>query len=137
MYKRQEFHLTHPDRAAGVLELPLARDGQRVAFGSVPFDIVLDLQRVGERLEGTCFHNAVDFPVSFAPGLAPPAVHAARPQTPAPPFPYETETVTFTGRVVSVDHGCGGHSDVVASERGVRLPDPVLDTITIDQSLFD
>ena len=43
----------------------------------------------------------------------------------------------FDGRVVSVDHGCGGHSDVVASERGVRLPDPVLDTITIDQSLFD
>ncbi|MDP3633456.1 S9 family peptidase [Phenylobacterium sp.] len=84
-------------RAAGVLELPLARDGQRVAFGSVPFDVVLDLQRVGERLEGTCFHNAVDFPVSFAPGLAPPAVHAARPQTPAPPFPYETETVTITG----------------------------------------
>lgn len=39
--------------------------------------------------------------------------------------------------VVSVDHGCGGHSDVVADERGVRLPEPVLDTITYDQSLFD
>lgn len=43
----------------------------------------------------------------------------------------------FDARVVSVDHGCGGHSDVVADERGVRLPEPVLDTISIDQSLFD
>ena len=41
------------------------------------------------------------------------------------------------GRVVAVDHGCGGHSDVVADERGVRLPEPVLDTITYDKSLFD
>lgn len=41
------------------------------------------------------------------------------------------------GRVVSVDHGCGGHSDVVADERGLRLPDPVLDTINYDGSLFD
>lgn len=41
------------------------------------------------------------------------------------------------GRVVSVDHGCGGHSDVVADERGVRLPEPALDTISYDKSLFD
>lgn len=40
-------------------------------------------------------------------------------------------------RVVAVDHGCGGHSDVVADERGVRLPEPVLDTISYDKSLFD
>lgn len=40
------------------------------------------------------------------------------------------------GRVVSVDHGCGGHSDVVAEERGIRLPEPVYDTI-VETSLFD
>lgn len=43
----------------------------------------------------------------------------------------------YDARVVAVDHGCGGHSDVVADERGARLPEPVLDTIRIDQSLFD
>ncbi len=43
----------------------------------------------------------------------------------------------YDGQVVSTDHGCGGHSNVVADERGVRLPEPVLDTIGVDQSLFD
>lgn len=43
----------------------------------------------------------------------------------------------YDGRVVSTDHGCGGHSDVVADERGIRLPEPVLDTVTADFSLFD
>lgn len=41
------------------------------------------------------------------------------------------------GKVVSLDHGCGGHSDVVADERGVELSEPVYDTITVDESLFD
>lgn len=41
------------------------------------------------------------------------------------------------GQIVSVDHGCGAHSDVVASNRGVELPQPVWDTISIDFSLFD
>lgn len=40
-------------------------------------------------------------------------------------------------RVVSLDHGCGGHSDVVAGERPRELPAPVFDTIGIDQQLFD
>lgn len=35
-------------------------------------------------------------------------------------------------RVVSVDHGCGGHSDVVERRRGVDLPRPVWDTLTVD-----
>lgn len=39
--------------------------------------------------------------------------------------------------VVSLDHGCGGHSDVVASERAKELPGPVFDTVGIDQQLFD
>lgn len=44
----------------------------------------------------------------------------------------------FDARVVSVDHGCGGHSDVVAESRGVKLPEPIYDTITVDDaSLFD
>nr|QQZ49966.1 alpha/beta hydrolase [Phenylobacterium glaciei] len=33
----------------------------------------------------------------LARGVAPPAVHAARPQTLAPPFPYEAEAVAFIG----------------------------------------
>lgn len=41
------------------------------------------------------------------------------------------------GRVVSLDHGCGGHSDVVANEQRQELPAPVWDTITLDDSLFD
>jgi len=42
------------------------------------------------------------------------------------------------GRVVSVDHGCGGHSDSVAEPSDESsLPDPIFDTITIDHSIFD
>ena len=41
------------------------------------------------------------------------------------------------GRVVAVEHGCGGHSDVVADDRGVQLPQAFFDTITADSSLFD
>lgn len=40
-------------------------------------------------------------------------------------------------RVVSLDHGCGGHSDVVAEQRPKELPAPVFDTLSIDESLFD
>lgn len=43
----------------------------------------------------------------------------------------------FDAQVVSVDHGCGGHSDVVADERGVELGEPVFDTIGVDMGLFD
>lgn len=41
------------------------------------------------------------------------------------------------GHVVSIDHGCGGHSDVVAEERGIELPAPVYHTIEPDYVLFD
>ncbi len=41
------------------------------------------------------------------------------------------------GHVVSIDHGCGGHSDVAAEERGIELDDPVHDTISTDDALFD
>lgn len=41
------------------------------------------------------------------------------------------------GRVVSLEHGCGGHSDVVAGERARELPEPVFDTISIDDNIFD
>lgn len=41
------------------------------------------------------------------------------------------------GRAVSLDHGCGGHSDVAAEERGIELPDPVFNTIETDRILFD
>ncbi len=39
--------------------------------------------------------------------------------------------------VVTLDHGCGAHSDVVEPQRGVDLPRPVWDTISIDDLLFD
>ncbi len=43
------------------------------------------------------------------------------------------------GSVVSVDHGCGAHSAVVAEDRSEELPAPVWETIEWDQpaSLFD
>ncbi len=41
------------------------------------------------------------------------------------------------GRVVHLDHGCGGHSDVVEQSRARELPAPVFDTIGVDEVLFD
>lgn len=41
------------------------------------------------------------------------------------------------GTVVSIDHGCGGHSDVVAPSKGIDLSLPVWDTISVDEALFD
>lgn len=41
------------------------------------------------------------------------------------------------GQVVSLDHGCGGHSDVVEPSKGVDLSLPVWDTVTIEEGLFD
>ena len=41
------------------------------------------------------------------------------------------------GAVVHVGYGCGAHSDVVEERRGVDLPSPVWDTITVDTLLFD
>ena len=40
-------------------------------------------------------------------------------------------------QVVTVDHGCGAHSDVVEPQRGVDLPRPVWDTISTEELLFD
>lgn len=40
-------------------------------------------------------------------------------------------------RVVHLDHGCGGHSDVVEKQRARELPAPVFDTIGIDEVLFE
>jgi hypothetical protein len=42
------------------------------------------------------------------------------------------------GHVVSIDHGCGAHSDVVEERRGIELP-PVLwdDAADSGESLFD
>lgn len=41
------------------------------------------------------------------------------------------------GKVVSLDHGCGGHSDVVAAERARELPAPTYDTIDTHVDIFD
>ncbi|MBB1482527.1 DUF3027 domain-containing protein [Tessaracoccus sp. MC1865] len=41
------------------------------------------------------------------------------------------------GHVVSLDHGCGGHSDVVAEQRPKELPAPAFDTVNVEESLFD
>ncbi|MVA76567.1 DUF3027 domain-containing protein [Auraticoccus sp. F435] len=40
------------------------------------------------------------------------------------------------GAVVSVDHGCGGHSDVVAEQREAELPPPVWETVSWEDPLF-
>lgn len=40
--------------------------------------------------------------------------------------------------VVSIDHGCGGHSDVVAESRVAELPEPAWQTVEVTSgSLFD
>lgn len=41
------------------------------------------------------------------------------------------------GHAVSLDHGCGGHSDVAEEERAIRLPEPVFNTVETDEILFD
>ena len=46
------------------------------------------------------------------------------------------EFTPFDGRVVSIDHGCGAHSDVSADDQGILLPEPVYDTIKLDTNLF-
>ncbi len=38
----------------------------------------------------------------------------------------------FDANVVTVDHGCGAHSDVVDDHRGVVLDEPIYDTISTD-----
>ena len=40
-------------------------------------------------------------------------------------------------KVVHLDHGCGGHSDVVEQSRAKELPAPVYDTIDVEEVLFD
>ena len=42
----------------------------------------------------------------------------------------------YDAHVVSLDHGCGGHSDVVAAQRARELPAPVFDTIGVDENLI-
>jgi hypothetical protein len=42
------------------------------------------------------------------------------------------------GRVVSLDHGCGAHSEVVAVPAALaERPDPVLDEIAFDTIVVD
>lgn len=43
----------------------------------------------------------------------------------------------FDGKIVEIEHGCGGHSDVAEKKRGIELPEPAYDTISVDSSLFD
>jgi len=47
--------------------------------------------------------------------------------------------VADDGRVVSLDHGCGGHSDVRVPGPRVerRLPDPVIDTVAYEMLAWD
>ncbi|WP_310542032.1 alpha/beta hydrolase [Phenylobacterium sp.] len=84
-------------RSGAVDPLALRRDGDGVGFELLPVDLAFVLRPVGDRLEGTCLHNSVDFPVSLAPGVALPVSHSVRPQTLTPPFPYEVEAISFTG----------------------------------------
>ena len=84
-------------RSGAVDPLPLRRDGDRIAFELLPVDFAFHLRPVSDLLQGACFHNAVDFPVTLSRGAAPPDVPGARPQALMPPFPYAAEAVAFTG----------------------------------------
>lgn len=41
------------------------------------------------------------------------------------------------GTVVSIDHGCGAHSDVLEPKQTGAAPVPIWDTISLDQGLFE
>ncbi len=86
-------------RSYGELELPLVRDKGGWSFDAVLVDIALDLRPDdgGERLIGDCRHAGAAYPVCFERGQPRSAPKAPRPQTPKPPLPYDTKTVSFAG----------------------------------------
>lgn len=48
------------------------------------------------------------------------------------------EQAPFDGQVVSVDHGCGAHSDVHVEDHAADMSAPIWDTVTVSEgSLFD
>jgi hypothetical protein len=109
-------------RTQGVAHLPLWRRDGAIGFEAPAFDLALTLTPATAELTGICQHNGVRYPVSFAPGLAPPAPRIPRPQTPAGPVPYEVETVTFAARdgvrlagTLTRPRGVGPHPAVALS----------------------
>jgi pimeloyl-ACP methyl ester carboxylesterase len=109
-------------RPQGEIELPLWRRDGEFGFRSGALDVGLTLKIAGDGLAGTCRHNAVFHPVSFARGTAPPHREAPRPQTPAPPFPYTAQAVSFRARdgvrlsgTLTLPQGPGPHPAVALS----------------------
>jgi hypothetical protein len=51
------------------------------------------------------------------------------------------EYASSDGHIVSIDHGCGAHSDVVEEHRGIDLPpllwDDSVETTSVEASVFD
>jgi hypothetical protein len=87
-------------RTHGDLALPVEWRGERLVFEAPRVDIAvtLRLDTAAERLVGDCLHAATAFPVSFARGRPATKSQAPRRQTPAPPFPYETQAISFAAR---------------------------------------
>ena len=84
-------------RSYGELTLPLSRRGDHWRFDAAIVDIALDLRPDGDRLVGDCRHAGAAYPMVFERGPPPARPRPTRPQTPAPPFPYDTQTVSFAG----------------------------------------
>lgn len=85
--------------SAGELTLPVARRGRRLHFAAPAFDVALVLRpnASGERLTGTCRHARAAYPVVFERGERQAEPRRPRPQTPAPPFSYAAQPVSFAG----------------------------------------
>jgi pimeloyl-ACP methyl ester carboxylesterase len=106
----------------GEVALPLWRRDGGIGFETTAFDLALALKPVSGGLAGTCRHNGAIHAVSFAPGIAPKTPRLRRPQTPAGPFPYAVEAVSFQARdgvrlagTLTRPHGPGPHPAVALS----------------------
>jgi len=84
-------------RTYGELELPLTRRGDRWRFNAAAIDVAFEFWPDGQGLTGECRHGGCAYPMRFEPGPPRPKLKAPRPQTPAPPFPYDVQTIAFVG----------------------------------------
>jgi pimeloyl-ACP methyl ester carboxylesterase len=92
--------LYSPDQSPKGVATTLSRTGDAVVveLPTIKGRLTATLSADGKNLTGTFAQGGATMPVHFArraPGAAAP--QRDRPQTPKPPFPYETQDVTFTG----------------------------------------
>jgi uncharacterized protein len=92
-----------PDQAANGIKLDVVTiEGQALKFVIHLIGASYDGTLKGDELRGTFTQSGMTFPLNFkratAADLAPPK----RPQTPQPPYPYNSEEVTFENRAANI-----------------------------------